>query len=63
MSGGSGGSGGSRGSNGEREPIKGNLHGGGSGGGLKRAGGGAMPIEVMEDERSNFRERKVDRRC
>lgn len=60
MFGGFGGFGGFRGLNGERELIKGNLYGGGLGGGLKCVGGGVMFIEVMEDERSNFRERKVD---
>lgn len=62
-SGGSRGSGGSNGSNGEREPSRRSLRGGGSEGGLGRDGGGAMTMEVMEEERSSFREMKVDRGC
>ncbi|KAF2590430.1 hypothetical protein F2Q70_00039174 [Brassica cretica] len=57
------GSGGSSGSSGEREPSRGSFGGGGSGGDLDRDGGGAMTFKVMEEDRSSFREEKVDRRC
>lgn len=45
----SGGSGGSGGLRGERNPSGGDLHGGGSGGGLNRGGRGAVSVRNMKE--------------
>lgn len=54
----SGGSGSSGGSVGLRDSNEtgGNVHGGGSGGGLDRNGGGALPTDAMEEENKLLQE-------